>query len=90
MQEGFAFFEIIYDKNGKQTDYRLIDSNKAAEAITGIKREESFNKSIFELLPYTAVETADALNEVVSKGEPVNCEIFIKELEKYFSVNIYE
>jgi diguanylate cyclase (GGDEF)-like protein/PAS domain S-box-containing protein len=90
MQEGFAFFEIMYDKNGNQTDYRLIDSNKAAEAITGIKREESFNKSIFELLPYTAVETADALNEVVSKGEPVNCEIFIKELEKYFSVNIYE
>ncbi|NLK72598.1 MAG: diguanylate cyclase, partial [Clostridiales bacterium] len=90
MQEGFAFFEIIYDKNGKQTDYRLIDFNKAAEVITGIKRQESANKSIFELLPYTAVETADALNEVVSKGEPVKCEIFIKELEKYFSVNIYE
>jgi len=90
MQEGFVLFEITYDQSGKHADFRLIDSNRAAEVISGIKRVWSADKSIFELLPDTAEEIINRLNEVKFTGEPVRDEIYIKEWEKYLSVKIYE
>ncbi len=90
MQEGFALFEIIYDQGGKPIDYYFIDSNEAAEVISGIERKTSINKSVFDILPYSAAELARKLNEVTFTGEPYKDEIYVKEWGKYLSVNMYE
>ena len=90
MQEGFALFEIIYDQGGKPIDYYFIDSNEAAEVISGIERKTSINKSVFDILPDSAAELAKKLNEVTFAGEPYKDEIYVKEWGKYLSVNMYK
>ena len=90
MQEGFVLFEIIYDQSGKPIDYYLIDSNEAAEVISGIERQTSINKSIFDILPDSAAELAKKLNKITFTGEPYKDEIYVKEWGKYLSVNMYE
>ena len=90
MQEGFALFEIMYDQSGKPIDYYLIDSNEAAEVISGIERKAAVNKSVFDLLPDSAAELAKKLNEVTFTGESFKDEIYVKEWEKYLSISMYE
>ncbi len=90
MQEGFVLFEIIYDQSGKPIDYYLIDSNEVAEVISGIERQTSINKSIFDILPDSAAELAKKLNKITFTGEPYKDEIYVKEWGKYLSVNMYE
>ncbi|PLX05327.1 MAG: chemotaxis protein CheR, partial [Marinilabiliales bacterium] len=48
---GFAYHEMITDKNGKPVDYRFIEINYAYEELTGLKREEIINKTVKEVLP---------------------------------------
>jgi len=90
IQEGFALFEIIYDQSGKPIDYYLIDSNEAADVITGLDRKTSVNKSIFDILPDTAVEMARKMNKITFTGDPFKDEIYVKEWGKYLSISLYE
>jgi PAS domain-containing protein len=41
MSEGVGLHEVIYNEEGKPTDYRILDVNPAYVTITGISREEA-------------------------------------------------
>lgn len=89
MQEGFALHEIICDDAGKPIDSRFLDVNKAFENITGLKRGEIINKTLLEILPETEVYWIEKFGEVALNGKDTHFEDYSKEMEGYYSVNVF-
>lgn len=89
MQEGFALHEIICNKEGKPVDYRFLDVNKAFEKMTNLKCEAIRYKTVLEILPETEAYWIDQYGQVALSGEALHFENYSKEMEKYFSVNVF-
>jgi PAS domain S-box-containing protein len=89
MTEGFASIEIIYDENGKPSDYRFLDINPACERLTGLKRDIVINKSYHEVLPDEVDHWVKNFEKVVVFGEPVQTEIYSQSMNKHYKVFAY-
>lgn len=37
---GYAYYKLVYDKDGIPYDYKIIEANKAFEKYTALKRED--------------------------------------------------
>lgn len=48
---GYAYHEIILDKNGNPCDYRFIEVNHAFELFTGLKAKDIVGKTVLEAIP---------------------------------------
>jgi|GEM_PF-1923701 len=86
MLEGFAFHEIIVDKNNRPVDYRFLQINPAFEKLTGIKSSVAVGKTVKEILPGIEREWIDRYGKVAITGEPVSFENYSKELDKHYQV----
>lgn len=89
MQEGFAIHEIISDDKGKPVDYRFLDANGAFERITSLRIEDIKGRTVLEVLPDTEASWIEKYGRVAMTGEPISCENYSKELNKYFSINAF-
>ena len=89
MTSGFAFHEIICDKNDKPCDYRFIDINPAFEELTGLKREEVLGRTVLEILPNTEKYWIENYGKVALTGETIFFENYSQELDRYYEVTGY-
>lgn len=89
MKEGFALHEIVCDDTGKPVDYRFLDVNKAFESITNLKSEEIINKTVLEVLSETEAYWIKNYGEVALTGKPISFENYSREMNRYFSVNVF-
>ncbi|MBU2493474.1 MAG: PAS domain S-box protein [Bacteroidetes bacterium] len=86
---GFAYHEIITDKNGRPIDYRFVNINKGFEKIVGKKADEIVGKTVLEIWPDTELYWINTYGEVALKQNPISFENYSAPLEKYFHVNAY-
>jgi PAS domain S-box-containing protein len=86
---GFAFHEIILDKDGKPHDYRFLYANTAFEKLTGLKIENIIGKTALEVLPGLEKYWIDIYGKVAMTGETVQFEHYSQVLDKYYLVNAF-
>ena len=89
MKEGFAFHEIITDKNGKAVDYRFISINPAFEKYTGFSAQDAEGRTLKELFPDIEDYWIEIYGKVALTGERVTFENYSNELDKYFSCSAF-
>ncbi|PKL84724.1 MAG: hypothetical protein CVV22_11500 [Ignavibacteriae bacterium HGW-Ignavibacteriae-1] len=89
MEQGLAIHDAIYDESGKMVNYRYINVNHGFEKLTGLKRDDIINKTVFEVLPNTEQYWIDTFGEVVRTGKPILFENYFATFDKYYEVRAY-
>ena len=92
MNAGFAFHEVIVDKNNKPIDYRYIEVNPAFEKMIGLKVNEIIGKTVTEILPGTENDPADWIGKfgnVGLTGVPLTVESYSEQIDRWFKVSGY-
>ncbi|MCG6187234.1 response regulator [Maribellus maritimus] len=90
MAQGLAVHEGIFDEKGKMTDYRFVDFNNSFETQTGLKRNETIGKSLFEIFPNFESYWIENYEKVLQTGNALHFENYAAELGKYFEVIAYK
>ena len=89
MTEGFSFDEIIFDENGKPSDFRYLMVNPAFESQTGFKRDHIAGRTALELNPEKEPAWFEKYGSVVLKGEPAEFEEAFGPLGRFFRINVF-
>ncbi|MDJ1497492.1 PAS domain S-box protein [Cytophagaceae bacterium DM2B3-1] len=83
IDQGFSVIELIFDENGKVSDYRHIEHNPVFTRMTGLKNV--IGKRMSELLAYVEPEWHQMIEDIYYTGEPIRIEYPVKELGKWFN-----
>ncbi|MBA7517973.1 Sensor histidine kinase RcsC [subsurface metagenome] len=92
MNAGFAYHEVIVDKNNKPIDYKYIEVNPAFETLTGLKADQMIGKKVTEILPGTENDPADWIGKfgnVGLTGIPFTVEDYSEALDHWYKVSGY-
>ena len=88
MAEGVALHELIVDKAGTPTNYRVIDVNPAYESILGIPRHEAVGSLGTDLYQSPAAPYLSQFAQVVQTGLPLKFEVSFAPMGKTFAVSV--
>jgi diguanylate cyclase (GGDEF)-like protein/PAS domain S-box-containing protein len=89
MQQGLALYEVILNEEGEAINYSFLDGNESHEKLIRLKNKDILGKTILEIFPSTGNEIIKLLQNVIKTGEPICCENYLKELDKYMEVIAY-
>jgi PAS domain S-box-containing protein len=85
--EGFCIIEVIFDANGKPTDYRFLETNPAFEQQTGL--HEARGKLMRELAPDHDAHWFEIYGRIALTGEPAQFENEAKALNRWYKVSAF-
>lgn len=88
MAEGVALHELIVDKAGTPTNYRVIDVNPAYESILGIPRQEAVGSLGSDLYQSPAAPYLSQFAQVVQTRLPLKFESIFEPMGKTFAVSV--
>lgn len=89
MLNGFAYCQMVYEE-GLPVDFIYLDVNKAFEQQTGLKNV--IGKRVSEVIPGIRESDAELLERygrVAAGGKPEQFEIYVKSMEMWFFVSVY-
>jgi PAS domain S-box-containing protein len=86
--EGFCTVEMIFDANGKPSDYRFLEINPAFEMQTGLK--DAHGRLVRDLVPDLEAHWFETFGRVALTGEPVHFESEAKPLGRHYDVCAYQ
>jgi PAS domain S-box-containing protein len=89
MTEGFGLLEIIYNNEGRPSDYRYLEINPVFERYLGVNRGQLLGKSMRDTFPKLSPIAIDKYNEVALSGQPIHFEIFSEIANKYLDINAF-
>ena len=89
MSEITVLHEIVYDKNRKAIDYKIIDCNAAFARITGIAYEKAFGSLASELYGTGEAPYLSIYADVASTGRPHYFETFFPPMNKHFAISSF-
>ena len=89
MEQGLAVHEIVCNDEGKVIDYIFLRINKSFEKLTGLKSEDIIGKRATEVLPNLENYWLEVYGKVALTGVPYVYENYVKDLGKYYNVNVY-
>lgn len=84
IDEGFCVIEMIFDQNGKPTDFIFLETNPSFEKLTGLLNVQG--KKIRELVPNHEEQWYEIYGRVALTGEPVRFERLAKQLQRWFDL----
>ena len=84
IDEGFGIIEMLYDEQGRATDYRILETNPAFERMTGFAN--AVGKTSLELNPAAEPHWFETLGGVARTGEDVRFESYAEALDRWFDV----
>jgi len=92
MLNGFAFHEVVLDKNNEPVDYVFLEVNDAFEKLTGLKKEKIIGKRVTEVLP--GIENSEfdwigTCGKVAITGKEIEFEQYSEPLSRWYSVSAY-
>ena len=89
---GFARHKIIYDENGKASDYEFITVNTAFEKLTGLKKADILNRSVKQVIP-TIIEDEfdwiDYYGKIEENEEKKIFEQYAPAMDKWYRVEAF-
>lgn len=83
MCEGFCVMEVVYEKNGKPSDFKIISCNPAVKKHTGVKPEQIIGQYASEVIPHNEKYWIDSLIETAATGQVVEYENYSPSRKKY-------
>jgi PAS domain S-box-containing protein len=90
MLDGFAYFKILLNKEGKPVDFVFLDINEAFEKLTGLSKNNVLGKKASEIMNSDVLEDwLSILGPVALTGEPVTLDHFSKFSEKWVHLTLY-
>jgi len=89
MQEGVALSDLVYDRDGKPVDYRIVDVNPAYCRHTGIPGERAIGSMAGALYGAGLPPYLDIFAKVALTGEPVHFESYFAPLGKHFRISVF-
>lgn len=88
MEEGVAFHELVYDKNGKAVDYIICDINPAYQLHTGLDRKKVIGKRATDVYGTDESPYLAEFSKVAETGIPHNFETYFPPMEKHFEISV--
>ena len=85
--EGFCIIEVIFDSDGRASDYRVLEVNPAFEAQTGLKNAQG--RLMRELVPDYETYWFEIYGNVALTGQSVRFVNEAKALGRWFDVTAY-
>ena len=89
MSEGMVLHEIVYDKENKPVDYRILDSNPAFEILTGMQAEKAKNQLASKFYDTDSPPYLDIYSSVAETGNPTHFETYFLPLKKHFDISVF-
>jgi PAS domain S-box-containing protein len=89
MNEGFAYCEMVYDKEGKPIDFRYLDVNPAFAKLTGLPTEKVVGQLVTEVIPGIEYFWIESYGRVVQTGQSGHFENKVETLGKQYEVNAW-
>ncbi len=83
IDDGFCVIEMIFDPEGRPSDYRFVEMNPAFEQHTGLVN--AVGRTIREFVPQHEQHWFDVYGQVALTGEPMRTEYEAKGLSRWFS-----
>ncbi|MGB7789297.1 PAS domain S-box protein [Methanoregula sp.] len=90
MLEGFAYCRMIYDADGRPSDWVYLEVNTAFGRLTGLK--DITGKRVLEAIPDIRTQTPelfDTYGRVASTGRPETFEIDFTPLKMWLKVSVF-
>lgn len=88
MPDGYSRCRMVFDRNGRPTDFVHLEVDRAFEQLTGLR--EAVGKTVTALIPGIAEENAalfDRYGRVVSTEQSERFEVFLKPLARWYSIS---
>ncbi len=92
MLNGFALHEIILDKEKNPVDYVFLELNKSFERLTGLKKENTINKRVTEVVKGIENDDFDWIGtygKVALNSEEIKFEQYSEQLNRWYYINAY-
>jgi PAS domain S-box-containing protein len=89
MSEGFFINEVIFNSEGKPSDFRFLKVNPAFERQTGLKAEDVIGRTAFQLFPEADPARLEIFENILLSREPVHFEEKFDPLGRWFAVSAY-
>jgi PAS domain S-box-containing protein len=92
MLDAFAYHQIVTTDDGKPVDYVFLETNRAFEEMTGLKREKIIGKKVTEVLPGIEKGEFDWIGtygRVALNGETARFENFSEPLGRWYEASAY-
>lgn len=89
MLDGFALHEVIFDKEGRPSNYRFLAVNPAYEELTGLSKETIIGRTVLEVLPELEPVWIETFGNVAKTGKSILFENYSAELQKHFEVKAF-
>jgi len=89
MNDGMAVHELVTDKEGEPTDYRILDVNPQYEEILDIHREAVVGELASEVYDGEGAPLLDRYATVAETGESIEFETEQPKLGKHFKISAF-
>jgi PAS domain S-box-containing protein len=83
MAEGFALYELLYDKAGKPVDWLVLEVNDAYVRHTGVASERIVGRRISELFPAAIPEYLPRFAQVVATQTASEFDTYAEAVDRY-------
>ncbi len=89
MQEGAYLHELVFDKEGKAINYKVINANPISEKYLNIKPADAIGKLATKLFQTSEPPFLDVYSKVVDTGKPVIFEEYFLSMKKWFYISVF-
>ena len=86
----FKIIELIFDKNGKGTDFYYREVNPAFQKLVGKTKTQLIDKRFKELFKIIDTLWIDTYNKVMKTGSPANIQSFLTKEGRYFEIYVWK
>lgn len=89
---GYAYHEIILDKNGVPCDYKFIEVNPAFELFTGLFAKDIIGKTVLEVIPSIVEDEFDWISfygDIAIHNKKKEFESFSGPLNNWYNVEVF-
>jgi PAS domain S-box-containing protein len=84
IDEAFCVVEMLYDPDGKASDYRFVEINPAFEKHTGL--QQALGKTIRQMVPNHDAHWFEIYGKVARTGEAIRFEMPAVAMQRYYDM----
>jgi len=88
MQELVVLHQLVFDGQGKVTNYRIIDCNRAFTEATGITRENAAGRLATEVYATEQAPYLEEFSAVALKEQSLQMETYFAPMDKHFKISV--
>lgn len=89
---GYAYHEILIDKNGVPCDYRFLEVNAAFEKLTGLSANDIIGNNVKDIMPTITDDPTDWISlygDVALKSNNIKFTSFSEPLQRWYNVEAF-